>query len=134
MILIKTPDDGGQLIADLHYHGFELIIIKVAQLDPDFFELETRLAGEVLQKCSNCRMRLVIVGDFTAIESKSLRDFIFESNKGKLVNFVGSSEEALSKGLTVYFARLTFLSTSTANSRSCSLSEANPKRKASFAR
>ena len=55
------------------------------------------MAGEILQKFSNYRMRLVIVGDFSALESKSLRDFIYESNKGKLVGFVSTAEEALHK-------------------------------------
>ncbi len=96
-LLIQTADDGAQLLADLYYQGFDLIIIQAAQLDPSFFELKSGLAGEVLQKCSNWRIRLAIIGDFNDVPSKSLRDFIFESNKGKLVNFIGSVIEALER-------------------------------------
>lgn len=96
-ILIQTADDGAQLLADLYYQGFDLIIIQSARLNPSFFELKSGLAGEVLQKCSNWRIRLAIVGDFNDVLSQSLRDFIFESNKGKLVNFVGSVNEALDR-------------------------------------
>jgi hypothetical protein len=96
-VLIQTADDGGQLLADLYYQGFDLIIIKTEQLNPLFFDLKTGLAGEVLQKCSNFRVRLAIIGDFNAYNSKSLRDFIFESNKGKLVNFFSSVDEAMVK-------------------------------------
>ena len=46
-ILIQTPEDGAQLIADLYYQGFDLIIIHAYQLAPSFFELKTGLAGEV---------------------------------------------------------------------------------------
>lgn len=33
-------------------------------------------------------MPLIIVGDFSEYNSKSLNDFIFESNKGKQINFI----------------------------------------------
>lgn len=38
-------------------------------------------------------MQLVIIGDFPKYQSKSLQDFIFESNKGKQVNFVSRLDE-----------------------------------------
>ncbi|WP_302899074.1 DUF4180 domain-containing protein [Mucilaginibacter sp. BT774] len=95
-VLIKSPEDGAQLLNDLYYQGFDGIIIKADQLSPDFFELKTGLAGEVLQKFSNRRVRLAIIGDFNDIESKSLRDFVFESNKGNLIKFTPSVDEALS--------------------------------------
>lgn len=94
-ILITTAEDGSQLLNDIYYQGFDAIIIKASQLAPDFFELKTGLAGDVLQKFSNRRVRLTIIGDFKDVESKSLRDFIFESNKGNLVKFVASVDEAL---------------------------------------
>jgi len=96
-ILIQTAEDGAQLLADLYYQGFDLIILKAEQLNPSFFDLKSGLAGEILQKCSNFRIRLSITGDFTLFNSSSLHDFIFESNKGKLVNFVDSTDEALTK-------------------------------------
>ena len=40
-------------------------------------------------------IQLAIVGDFSKYTSKSLKDFIFESNKGKFINFIASKEEAL---------------------------------------
>jgi hypothetical protein len=96
-VLIQTPEDGSQLIADLYYQGFDLIIVQANQLSPSFFDLKTGLAGEVLQKCSNWRIRFAIVGDFSLFTSKSLHDFIFESNKGKLVNFCSSVKEAIER-------------------------------------
>lgn len=96
-VLVQTPDDGGQLLADLYYQGFDYIILKAEQLSPDFFELKTKLAGEVLQKFSTSRVRLAIIGDFSNVESKSLRDFIYESNKGNLIKFAASVDEALGR-------------------------------------
>jgi len=94
-ILIQAAEDGVQLLADLYYQGFDLIMIRTEQLNPSFFDLRSGLAGEVLQKCSNWRIRLTIIGDLNGFNSNSLRDFIFESNKGKLVNFFNSQDEAL---------------------------------------
>jgi hypothetical protein len=96
-ILIKTAEEGAQLLADLYYQEFDLIIVRSEHLNPEFFDLKNGLAGEILQKCSNFRIRLTVIGDFSSVSSKSLRDFIYESNKGKLVNFVGSVGDALEK-------------------------------------
>jgi len=96
-VLIQSAGDGAQLLADLYYQGFDLIIMKEKQLSQSFFDLKSGLAGEVLQKCSNFRIRLTIVGDFSDISGKSLRDFIYESNKGRAINFVGSVTEAIER-------------------------------------
>jgi hypothetical protein len=53
------------------------------------------MAGEILQKFSTYRVQLTIVGDFSMYNSKSLKDFIFESNKGNQINFISSTTEAL---------------------------------------
>ncbi|HEY9562062.1 MAG TPA: DUF4180 domain-containing protein, partial [Anseongella sp.] len=65
-------------------------------LSPAFFHLKNKLAGDILQKFSNYRMRLAIVGSFDKYPGQSLKDFIRESNQGRQVNFVGSLPEALS--------------------------------------
>jgi hypothetical protein len=73
------------------------IAIPKESLDPKFFSLPSGLAGEMLQKISNYSRRLIIVGDFRDIKSKSLRDFIYESNKTGQVVFVGTIEEGVAK-------------------------------------
>lgn len=93
--LIKNLEDGVDLLGNLYYQGFDKIILHEKNLTPDFFDLKTGLAGEILQKFSNYRVRLAIVGDFTKYPGKSLQDFIYESNKGRHVNFVELASEAL---------------------------------------
>ena len=75
----------------------ELLIMYQDAFHPAFFDLSTRLAGEILQKFSNYRLLLAIIGDFTSYDSKSLQDFIRESNRLGVIRFVGSLEEALGK-------------------------------------
>ncbi|MCA0366291.1 MAG: DUF4180 domain-containing protein [Bacteroidetes bacterium] len=87
-ILIHNLDDATQLLGDIYYQGFDKIILDEQHICPDFFDLKTKLAGEILQKFSNFKMKLEIVGNWGKYESKSLQDFIFESNKGTLINFV----------------------------------------------
>ena len=96
-ILVSSAEDGLDLLGTLYFQGFDYIILHARNIHPDFFELKNGMAGEILQKFSNYRMRLAIVGDFAAVESKSLRDLIRESNRGKSVNFVVSLEEVLQK-------------------------------------
>ena len=61
----------------------------------DFFNLRTGIAGEILQKFSTYNVQLAIIGDYSKYNSKSFKDFSFESNKYRRINFVSSLEEAL---------------------------------------
>ena len=93
-ILFNTSQDALDIIANCGYQGAEGIILNEFNLNPDFFDLKTGLAGEILQKFSTYDARLAIIGDFSKYESKSLRDFIYESNKIRRINFVSSMEAA----------------------------------------
>lgn len=95
-IIINSVEDALELVGNIYYQGFDKLVISEKNLTPEFFDLKNKLAGEILQKFSNYRVRLVIVGDFGKYESKSLRDFILESNKGKQINFVGILTDGLS--------------------------------------
>ncbi|MDP4119672.1 MAG: DUF4180 domain-containing protein [Bacillota bacterium] len=77
--------------------GSTNIVVYKEALAEDFFILSSRLAGEVLQKFINYHTKLAIIGDFSNYESKPLKDFIYESNKGKDIFFVSSEEEAIKK-------------------------------------
>ncbi|RKQ42389.1 uncharacterized protein DUF4180 [Roseivirga pacifica] len=92
-LVINTIEDGTDLLANLYYQGFDGVIFHQQNVTPTFFDLKTKMAGELLQKASNFRMRVIIIGDFEQVESKSLQDFIRESNRGNLVNFVSSLSE-----------------------------------------
>jgi hypothetical protein len=89
--------DALDIIGNCNYQGCSKVIIKTGHLNPDFFDLKTGFAGEVLQKFSNYRSQLAIVGDFSKYTSKSLRDFIYESNKMGRIFFVDTIEEAREK-------------------------------------
>ena len=75
----------------------EGIIVHQESIDPGFFDLKSGLAGEMLQKVVNYRLRLAIVGDFSVYESKSLKAFILESNRANKIVFVNTVKEALNR-------------------------------------
>lgn len=94
-IIVHNIEDALNLLGNVYYQGFDGLILHQKNITTEFFDLKNKMAGDILQKFSNYRMRLAIVGDFSAFASKSLKDFIYESNKGKHVNFVASVGEAL---------------------------------------
>ena len=73
------------------------ILISKQLIAEDFFVLSTGLAGEVLQKFVNYDGRIAIYGDYSHYTSKPLKDFIYESNKGKDIFFVATKDEAIDK-------------------------------------
>ena len=94
-IVLQTVEDAVDLIGNMSYQGFDKLIIHEENIISDFFELKNKIAGNILQKFSQYSMPLAIIGDFEKYESKSLNDFIFESNKGKQINFVTTIEDGL---------------------------------------
>lgn len=75
--------------------GTKNLVINKELITEDFFILSRGLAGEVLQKYINYGGRIAIYGDYSHYTSKPLRDFIYESNKGKDVFFVATKDEAV---------------------------------------
>jgi hypothetical protein len=96
-MLITTAGDGLDLLGSLYFQGFDKVIIHSSHITPAFFDLKTGIAGEVLQKFSNYRVHLAIVGDFSSNQSRSMQDFISESNRSGHINFVDSTEKAIDK-------------------------------------
>ena len=93
--IINEVQDVLNLMADLGSQRCNRMIIHERNLNRDFFDLKTGLAGEMLQKFSNYNVKLAIVGDFSKYKSKSLRDFIRESNWGNMIFFAEDLQSAL---------------------------------------
>jgi len=83
-ILITDAQSALDFFATVDYEtGCSRMIINKSLICEEFFDLSTKIAGEVLQKFINYRKKIAIIGDFSMYTSKSLKDFIYESNKGK---------------------------------------------------
>jgi hypothetical protein len=95
--VINNTQNALDIMANCDYQGARKIVIYEKNIIPSFFDLKTGIAGDILQKFTNYQVQVAIIGDFSKYESKSLRDFIYESNKHRQINFVNSIEEAIER-------------------------------------
>lgn len=96
--VITDTQSALDLLMSANYEiGSKNVIISKELVKEDFFVLSTGLAGEILQKFVNYGGRIAIYGDYSHYTSKPLKDFIYESNKGKNVFFTSSLDEAIEK-------------------------------------
>lgn len=97
-LVIGDVQSALDLMATVRYEtDCDRMMINKSLLSEDFFDLKTRLAGEILQKFINYRMKVAIIGDFSVYASKSLKDFIYESNNGNDIFFLPTQEQAIEK-------------------------------------
>lgn len=94
--LICDADTIMDTILSLKYEtSLEKFAFAKACFEEDFFRLSSGMAGEVIQKFVNYGIRAAVFGDFSHYTSKPLRDFIFESNKGRHFGFLPTLDEAV---------------------------------------
>lgn len=89
-VIIKTPQDALDLMANVSTNH---IVLYEHNFDEEFFDLSTKIAGEILQKFTNYFVKLAIIGDFEKYPSESLKAFIYESNINKSYLFLPTLEE-----------------------------------------
>lgn len=74
--------------------GAEGLILSEADLAPEFFDLKSGLAGEVLQKFVNYKMRVAIVLADPKAYGERFSELAYEHRSHSLIRFVGSMGEA----------------------------------------
>ncbi len=92
---VTSERDAIDLVGNASFQGADVVLVAAHRLPEEFFDLSSGLAGAALQKFSNYRLRLVVVGEFEGRGSESLQAFIRESNRGGNVAFVSDREAAL---------------------------------------
>ena len=96
--LITDVQSALDLIMSVKYEtGCTNIALNKSAIVDDFFILSTCMAGEILQKFVNYGVRFAIYGDFSRYTSKPLKDFMYESNRGKDIYFQPSVSRAVDK-------------------------------------
>lgn len=96
---IRSDRDAVDLIGRALSERCGLVVLPVERLGDDFFQLKTRILGDVIQKFVNYERRLAILGtiDRHLEASKALRDFVYETNRGRQVWFVKDKKELESR-------------------------------------
>lgn len=96
---VATEQDAlDQLIGGAFYRT-DIVAVPVERLGADFFDLRSGLAGAIMQKFANYRVRLVVVGDLShhLEASSALRDLVRESNEGRHIWFLPDLEALASR-------------------------------------
>ncbi|HDR4724436.1 DUF4180 domain-containing protein [Bacillus cereus group sp. Sample62] len=97
-VLISDVQTALDFMATVQYEvDAKHIIIDKSCISESFFDLKTRLAGDILQKFINYKVKIAIIGDFSMYTSKSLKDFIYECNKGKDIFYLATEQQAIEK-------------------------------------
>lgn len=97
-VLLSDVQSALDFMATVWYEtGCSHIILDRTAICEDFFDLKTKLAGEILQKFVNYDVKMAIIGDFSGYTSKSLKDFMYESNSGKDAFFLANETQAVDK-------------------------------------
>ena len=91
----ETVDQFTALIGDCLGEGAVVLALPVEAIGEEFFRLRSGLAGEVLQKLVNYRIKLAIVGDVSRqVEASSaFRDLVVEAERGTDLYFVSDMAE-----------------------------------------
>ncbi|BBC36141.1 hypothetical protein SGFS_074350 [Streptomyces graminofaciens] len=92
---IGSEGDALDLVGNAGYLGAQWVAIPVGRFDEAFFELRTRVAGDIIQKFVNYRVGIAVIGDIShhTAASSALRDFVRECNRGRQTWFLADVEE-----------------------------------------
>jgi hypothetical protein len=94
-ILVNAAQDVLELMVSKDVRGARKIVLRKENFAPEFYDLSTKLAGDIMQKFVNYRMQVAIVGDFTNISSDSLKALVWESNRNQHIFFAENLDEAI---------------------------------------
>jgi hypothetical protein len=98
---LGSEDDAVELVGHAYGEHADVVVVPVEHVDERFFTLSTRVAGDVVRKFANYRVRLVVLGDLGPyLDSDSFRAFVHEINKGSDIWFL-ADHAALAERLRV---------------------------------
>lgn len=95
---IGSAQDALDMMMQVHYETGCRAMVIPADADafaPAFFDLKSRLAGDILQKAVNYTIQLVIWGDYAQYPSRALAAFITESHRGRAVFFAADEAQSI---------------------------------------
>lgn len=92
---LRTDRDAAEVIGAAYSEEAGWVVLPTELFEDAFFELRTRVAGEIISKFALYRVRVAIIGDISrhTQESSSLRAFVYEANRGDEIWFLANIEE-----------------------------------------
>lgn len=91
---LRTGQDALDLIAACFENDTNLLMLHAEALSDDFFNLRTGLAGEMLQKFMNYRVKAALIITNERVVKGRFKELLTEANKGNDFRVFGSAGEA----------------------------------------
>jgi Domain of unknown function (DUF4180) len=96
VLCLQNERDALDLVAACGENDTPLLLLYAENLAPTFFDLSTRLAGEILLKFTNYRIRAAAVLTPELATKGKFGEFVLETNRGRDFRVFYSREEAVS--------------------------------------
>ena len=93
-IIIRSARDAADVIGQLLARGIKKLILHERNLSPEFWQLPSGLAVEILKKFADNAIAVAFVGDFSQKKSIGFQTFMEENNLGNQVVFSDNVEHA----------------------------------------
>jgi PadR family transcriptional regulator AphA len=92
---IASEADALELIGFCGENDTDRLLVYAENLTADFYDLHTRLAGEILLKMSNYRIRLAAVIPTEKIGDGRFKEVVLETNRGGEFRVFNTRDEAI---------------------------------------
>lgn len=98
-LTLGSEQDAVDLVGEAFGHEATVVVVPADRVAADFYQLRTKVAGDVVRKFQMYQVRLVILGDITErlAASDAFRSFVHEINKGSDIWFVQDEAELAAK-------------------------------------
>jgi hypothetical protein len=83
VLCLRNEADALDLVAACGENETHRLMIHAGNLSHDFFDLSTRVAGEILLKFYNYRIKAAAVLTPELVERGKFKDFVLETNRGR---------------------------------------------------
>jgi len=80
---LASPQDALELVAACGEHQTQRLLLHAECLSKDFFDLSTRLAGEILLKFTNYYLKVAAIIPTEQIGRGKFYEFALETNRGR---------------------------------------------------
>ena len=80
---VASVQDALDIISGCYEHNSNKVLLRAEQLPPEFFELQTRFAGEFIQKLVNYHLYIAGVFGEDRVFSERFREYVGEARKGQ---------------------------------------------------
>jgi PadR family transcriptional regulator AphA len=94
-MLIASEDDALELVAYCGESGTQHLLVHAENLPAEFFDLHSRLAGNILLKLSNYRIILAAVIPTEKIGTGRFSEMVLETNRGREFRVFNNRDDAV---------------------------------------